>query len=129
MGKLSNSMWRLLGAQSTRNQSKSLGVIKDAEAHTDWAAELADDAFGAEAEQLDSAEKPADRAKFLALVREAADRTIDLRPFDVQLQGALRLLEGDIVEMATGEGKTLAGAIAAIGHSAARISQFSRPSS
>ncbi|MDF6102986.1 accessory Sec system translocase SecA2 [Gordonia hongkongensis] len=116
MGKLSNSMWRLLGAQSTRNQSKSLGVIKDAEAHTDWAAELADDAFGAEAEKLDIAEKPADRAKFLALVREAADRTIDLRPFDVQLQGALRLLEGDIVEMATGEGKTLAGAIAAIGH-------------
>ena len=116
MGKLSNSMWRLLGAQSTRNQSKSLGVIKDAEAHTDWAAELADDAFSAEAEKLDITEKPADRAKFLALVREAADRAIDLRPFDVQLQGALRLQEGDIVEMATGEGKTLAGAIAAIGH-------------
>ncbi|AZZ82517.1 MULTISPECIES: accessory Sec system translocase SecA2 [Gordonia] len=116
MGKLSNSMWRLLGAQSTRNQSKSLSVIKEAETHTDWAAELADDAFVGEAEKLDIGSKPGDRAKFLALVREAADRSINLRPFDVQLQGALRLLEGDIVEMATGEGKTLAGAIAAIGY-------------
>ena len=72
MGKLSNSMWRLLGAQSTRNQSKSLSVIKEAETHTDWAAELADDAFVGEAEKLDIGSKPGDRAKFLALVREAA---------------------------------------------------------
>ncbi|SDU22474.1 accessory Sec system translocase SecA2 [Gordonia westfalica] len=116
MGKLTNSMWRLLGAQSTRNQSKSLSVIKEADAHTDWAAELDDDAFVGEAEKLDIGADAGDRAKFLALVREAADRSIGLRPFDVQLQGALRLLEGDIVEMATGEGKTLAGAIAAVGH-------------
>ena len=43
MGKLTNSMWRLLGSQSTRNQSKSLGVIKDADKHTDWAADLDDE--------------------------------------------------------------------------------------
>lgn len=116
MGKLTNSMWRLLGAQSTRNQSKSVGLIGDAEAHTDWAAGLDDADFRTEAEKLDIGATPADRAKFLALVREAADRTLGLRPFDVQLQGALRLLEGDIVEMATGEGKTLSGAIAAIGY-------------
>ncbi|GAA1480122.1 accessory Sec system translocase SecA2 [Gordonia sinesedis] len=116
MGKLTNSMWRLLGAQSTRNQSKSLGLIEDAAAHTEWAAGLDDTDFRTEAETLDIGANPKDRAKFLALVREAADRALDMRPFDVQLQGALRLLEGDIVEMATGEGKTLAGAIAAIGH-------------
>ncbi|MDL9937247.1 accessory Sec system translocase SecA2 [Gordonia sp. ABSL1-1] len=115
MGKLTNSMWRLLGSQSTRNQSKSLGVIADADAHTDWAADLDDDDFLREVEKLDLENSTADRAKFLALVREAADRSIGLRPFEVQLQGALRLLEGDIVEMATGEGKTLAGALAAIG--------------
>ncbi|AZG44672.1 accessory Sec system translocase SecA2 [Gordonia insulae] len=117
MGKLTNSMWRLLGSQSSRNQSKSIALIKDADAHTSWAAEIDDDAFAAEAEKLDiTARGSDDRARFLALVREAADRTLDLRPFDVQLQGALRLLEGDIVEMATGEGKTLSGAIAAIGY-------------
>ncbi len=51
--------------------------------------------------------------RYLALGREAAERSIGLRPFDVQLLGTLRLLAGDVVEMATGEGKTLSGALAA----------------
>ena len=42
-----------------------------------------------------------------AAVREAAKRAIGLRPFDVQLMGAIVLHEGDIAEMKTGEGKTL----------------------
>src|SRR5699024_8965980 len=52
----------------------------------------------------------------LAIARDAANRTVGLRPFDVQLQGALRMFAGDVVEMATGEGKTLSGAIAAAGY-------------
>ncbi|GAB90490.1 accessory Sec system translocase SecA2 [Gordonia rhizosphera] len=116
MGKLTNSMWRLLGSQSSRNQSKSVALIDETDTHSEWAAGLDDDAFADEAQKLDIAGKRDDRARFLALAREAADRSIGLRPFGVQLQGALRLLEGDIVEMATGEGKTLAGAIAAVGH-------------
>ena len=47
------------------------------------------------------------------------NRTTGLRPFDVQLLGALRMLAGDVIEMATGEGKTLAGAIAAAGYAIA----------
>lgn len=42
-----------------------------------------------------------------ALVREAAKRTIGLRAFNVQLQGAIAAHEGKMVEMKTGEGKTL----------------------
>jgi preprotein translocase subunit SecA len=42
-----------------------------------------------------------------AVVREAARRTIGLRPFDVQLVGGIVLHEGKIAEMKTGEGKTL----------------------
>lgn len=42
-----------------------------------------------------------------AAVREAADRTIGLRPFDVQLVGGMALHEGSVAEMKTGEGKTL----------------------
>jgi preprotein translocase subunit SecA len=42
-----------------------------------------------------------------ALVREAAKRTIGLRPYDVQLIGGLVLHRGQIAEMKTGEGKTL----------------------
>ena len=58
----------------------------------------------------------ADIPQFLAIAREAAERTTELRPFDVQLLGALRMLAGDVIEMATGEGKTLSGAIAAVGY-------------
>jgi len=42
-----------------------------------------------------------------ALVREASRRTIGLRHFDVQLLGGIILHHGNILEMKTGEGKTL----------------------
>ncbi|MCS5546050.1 MAG: preprotein translocase subunit SecA [SAR324 cluster bacterium] len=42
-----------------------------------------------------------------ALVREASQRVIGERHYDVQLQGGLALFHGNIAEMATGEGKTL----------------------
>ncbi len=48
-----------------------------------------------------------------ALVREVARRQIGLRPFDCQLMGAYGLFNGRVVEMATGEGKTLTAALAA----------------
>jgi preprotein translocase subunit SecA len=43
-----------------------------------------------------------------AVAREAARRTLGMRPFDVQVIGGLVLHEGKIAEMKTGEGKTLA---------------------
>ncbi len=43
-----------------------------------------------------------------ALVRETAKRTLDQRHYDVQLMGGIVLHQGDIAEMLTGEGKTLA---------------------
>nr|MCU0583795.1 preprotein translocase subunit SecA [Syntrophales bacterium] len=43
-----------------------------------------------------------------AVAREAARRTVGMRPFDVQLIGGIVLHEGKIAEMKTGEGKTLA---------------------
>lgn len=42
-----------------------------------------------------------------AVVREASQRSIQLRPFDVQMIGGIVLHEGSISEMRTGEGKTL----------------------
>jgi preprotein translocase subunit SecA len=42
-----------------------------------------------------------------ANAREAAVRTLGLRPFDVQLMGGIFLHQGNISEMKTGEGKTL----------------------
>ncbi len=43
-----------------------------------------------------------------SLVRETARRTIGLRPFDVQILAGIALFQGKLIEMPTGEGKTLA---------------------
>jgi len=46
-----------------------------------------------------------------AVVREASKRVLGLRHYDVQLMGGLALFEGNIAEMATGEGKTLVASL------------------
>jgi len=48
-----------------------------------------------------------------ALVREAATRTLGQRHYASQLMGGWALLEGRLVEMATGEGKTFAATLPA----------------
>ena len=48
-----------------------------------------------------------------AVVREAADRTIHLKHYRVQLMGGIILHQGRIAEMKTGEGKTLVATLPA----------------
>lgn len=48
-----------------------------------------------------------------AVVREASKRVLSMRPFPVQLMGAIVLHDGNISEMKTGEGKTLASTMPA----------------
>jgi len=48
-----------------------------------------------------------DRNLAFALIREVASRTLGQRPFDVQIVAGLALDDGAVVEMQTGEGKTL----------------------
>lgn len=50
-------------------------------------------------------------AEAYAVVREAAGRVLSMRHYDVQLMGGIALHEGCIMEMQTGEGKTLASAL------------------
>ncbi|MDB5298319.1 MAG: preprotein translocase subunit SecA [Phycisphaerales bacterium] len=52
-----------------------------------------------------------DRA--MAVIREGAKRALGLRPYKVQLMGALAMCQGAVAEMATGEGKTLTASLAA----------------
>ncbi len=60
---------------------------------------------------LDNALIPA-----LAAIREASDRHLGMRPFQVQILSAIALHNGYLTEMATGEGKTLtAGLVAVLG--------------
>jgi preprotein translocase subunit SecA len=52
-------------------------------------------------------------AEAFALVREVSGRVLGMRHFDVQLVGGLIMLQGQIAEMATGEGKTLTATLTA----------------
>jgi preprotein translocase subunit SecA len=46
-----------------------------------------------------------------AIIIEMAERTLGIRPYEVQIMGALAMADGRIAEMATGEGKTLTAAL------------------
>ncbi|WP_085991356.1 preprotein translocase subunit SecA [Oceanobacillus senegalensis] len=48
-----------------------------------------------------------------AVVRESARRVLGMRPYPVQLMGGIAIHEGNISEMKTGEGKTLASTLPA----------------
>ena len=104
-----------MGASAERNDKKSKGIVTQAyELIADYEhrsdAELVDAVRGTvEAGQIKK--KP----EFLAVLTVASTRTLGMTPFEVQNQAVLRLLEGDVIQMATGEGKTLVGAMAATG--------------
>src|ERR1022692_4573659 len=72
------------------------------------------DRFRADFAELDDARLRArfreseDLLEAIAAVASVAARVVKLEMFDVQLEGALSLARGRIVEMQTGEGKTLA---------------------
>src|SRR5690349_18173248 len=108
----------MLGASTDRDQASSMAQVRDSAEFDAKAADLDDEQLlkAAKLLNLDDLAESADIPQFLAIAREASVRTTSLRPFDVQLQAALRMLAGDVVEMATGEGKTLSGAIAAAGY-------------
>jgi preprotein translocase subunit SecA len=50
----------------------------------------------------------------LAHIVEMCDRTLQIRPFDVQIMGALALYQNYVIEMKPGEGKTITAGLAAI---------------
>jgi len=60
------------------------------------------------------AQTHAGRIETMAAVAVSASRILGMEMFDVQLQGALGLTEGRIIEMQTGEGKTLAAVPAVV---------------
>ena len=120
-GRLSSRFWRLLGASTDKNRSRSLTQVTASDEYSEEAADLNDEKLRKAASLLELGDlaESEDIPQFLAVAREAGERATGLRPFDVQLLGALRMLAGDVIEMATGEGKTLAGAIAAAGYALA----------
>ncbi|MFT4296187.1 MAG: hypothetical protein QM582_12330 [Micropruina sp.] len=96
--------WSGAVAEAAGHQAGDLARLADTELRDRLTALPADFARGDES-----------LAAFLAIVRELADRLVGLRPVDVQLRAAAAMLRGTSVELATGEGKTLVGAMVAVG--------------
>src|SRR4030081_3077592 len=117
-GRVGSRFWKLLSASTDKDQTRSMAQVGTATDLDEKASDLDDEQLHKAAKLLSLGDlaNSADIPQFLAIAREAAERRTTLKPFDVQLQGALRMMAGDVVEMATGEGKTLAGATAAAGY-------------
>jgi preprotein translocase subunit SecA len=107
---------RLLQKPGSASLAPFQGLLAEIAAQEAELAACSDEELTALALASDDAVGDATDARICALGREAARRALGERPFDVQLLGTLALLSGRIAEMATGEGKTLAGALAAAGY-------------
>ena len=107
---LRNRAARLLQRPGSADLKHYLALLPDIAGREQAVMALADSELTA------AAREATDDAAFCALAREAARRGLGERPFDVQLVGTLALLAGQVAEMATGEGKTLSGALAAAGY-------------
>ena len=110
-----NWFWKALGGKSGRNQKRSLAIVDQAQEHAAALEDLDDAALAQKARDLAAGGSIDNAAEFLAVLGVAAQRTLGMKPYPVQAQAVLRLIEGDVVHMATGEGKTLVGAMAATG--------------
>ncbi|MDR2660262.1 MAG: preprotein translocase subunit SecA [Spirochaetaceae bacterium] len=106
------------GSQRERDLKLLTPIVKAVNDKETWAAGLSAEEFKrqtqrfrerfASGETLDSMMPEA-----FALAREAAKRVLGERPYDVQVMGSVVLHQGKIVEMKTGEGKTLMSVAAA----------------
>jgi len=115
--KIGKILVKLFGSRNER-LIKSYNVIaQKSNEFEDQIRELSDEQIRARnGEFKEKLRKGADPQDILpeafAVVREAAARHVEMRHFDVQLIGGNVLYEGNIAEMATGEGKTLVATLA-----------------
>jgi preprotein translocase subunit SecA len=103
---------KVLGDPNAREVKRHLERVADINELEPLLQKLGDDELKAKTaelrERLSNGETLDDvLVEAFAVAREAARRTIGLRPFDVQLVGGIVLHQGKIAEMKTGEGKTL----------------------
>src|SRR5438094_6825838 len=103
---------KVLGDPNAREVRRQLGWVADVNELEPLLQKLSDDELKARTaefrQRVEQGEGLDDvLVEAFAVVREAARRSIGLRPFDVQLVGGIVLHQGKIAEMKTGEGKTL----------------------
>jgi preprotein translocase subunit SecA len=108
----------LFGSQHERDLKALLPILHRVNEKEAWAAALAAEEFPRHTALFRERHKNGESLDSLlpeafALAREAARRTLNERPYDVQTLGSIVLHHGKIVEMKTGEGKTLMSVSAA----------------
>ena len=108
----------IFGSKNERELKRMRKVVKQINAMTEDIAALSDEQLRAKTDEFkrrlatgESVDQILPEA--FAVVREAGERTVALRHFDVQLIGGITLHEGRIAEMRTGEGKTLVATLPA----------------
>ncbi len=109
---------RLLGSENEREVKRLTPIIAEINSLEEWASGLDRDQIRAEVEGMRQSVRDGKATlddvltKMFALTREASQRTLGMRHYDVQLVGGYVLHEGKIAEMMTGEGKTLMATLA-----------------
>jgi len=106
------ALTRVFGSRNDRLVKSYSRLVRDAAAQEAALQALPDDALRAKTDEFRSRLAGGEKldqlaAEAFAVVREAAQRTLQMRHFDVQLVGGMALHQGKIAEMRTGEGKTL----------------------
>ena len=115
---MANLISKILGTGSDRELRAYQSRLEEVEAFAAGFAAAADEELQTASAKLRGRALAGDSLEDLlpeafALVREASERILGLRHYDVQLLGAMALHAGSVAEMATGEGKTLAAVPAA----------------
>jgi preprotein translocase subunit SecA len=105
-------MSALFGSKHDRDVKVLLPLLHSVNAKESWAMSLPKEEFRRQTEsfkqRLAAGETLDDiLPEAFALVRETARRALGERPYDVQIMAGIVLHHGQIVEMKTGEGKTL----------------------
>ncbi|MYD44665.1 MAG: preprotein translocase subunit SecA [Gammaproteobacteria bacterium] len=113
-----NFLSKVFGNHNSRELKRMAKIVEKINALTEEVGALSDDEIKNRTESLKRRYQETEKLDPLlpeafALAREAADRALAMRPFDVQLIGGIVLHEGCISEMRTGEGKTLVAILAA----------------
>ena len=108
----------LFGSQHERDLKALLPILHAVNDKEAWAASLPPEEFPRRTALLRERNQNGESLDQLlpeafALAREAARRNLGERPYDVQVLGSIVLHQGKIVEMKTGEGKTLMSVAAA----------------
>ncbi|GAA3390778.1 accessory Sec system translocase SecA2 [Cryptosporangium minutisporangium] len=108
-------MARLRNEPGTTDLTRLQPLVTAATARRDEIAALDDDELRAAATELRTGTELDDAAlaEFCAVAREVGRRVWDLDAFDTQLLAVVNMLRGRVVDMATGEGKTLVGVLVA----------------